>query len=52
VQQSGLDDVFAMVIRPKRALDNAVSHRAKARRAQAIWPEVTVIPWDDAAAGL
>jgi hypothetical protein len=48
----GLDDVFAMVIRPNRALDNAVSHRAKARRAQAIWPEVTVIPWDDAAAGL
>ncbi len=42
----GLDDVFAMVIRPNRALDNAVSHRAKARRAQAIWPEVTVIPWD------
>jgi hypothetical protein len=36
----GLDDVFAMVIRPNRALDNAVSHRHKAQRAQAIWPEV------------
>ena len=48
----GLDDVFAIVVRPNRALDNAVAHRAKARRAQAIWPEVTVIPWDDAAAGL
>jgi hypothetical protein len=48
----GLDDVFAMVLRPNRALDNAVSHRAKARCAQAFWPEVTVIPWDDAAAGL
>ncbi len=48
----GLGDVFAMVIRPNRALDNAASHRAKARRAQAIWPEVTVIPWDDAAADL
>jgi uncharacterized protein len=48
----GLDDIFAMVIRPNRALHNAVSHGAKARRAQAIWPEVTVIPWDDAAAGL
>ena len=47
----GLDDVFAIVVRPNRALDNAVAHRAKARRAQAIWPEVTVIPWDDAAAG-
>ena len=43
---------FAMVIRPNRALHNAVSHGTKARRAQAIWPEVTVIPWDDAAAGL
>jgi uncharacterized protein len=48
----GLDDIFAMVIRPNRALHNAVSHGTKARRAQAIWPEVTVIPWDDAAAGL
>jgi hypothetical protein len=44
----GLDDVFAMVIRPNRALENAASHGAKARRVQAIWPEVTVIPWDDA----
>lgn len=42
----GLDDIFAMVIRPNRALDNAVSHRHKARRAQAIWPEVTVLPWE------
>ena len=48
----GLDDVFAMGICPNRALDNAVSHRAKAQRAQAIWLEVTVIRWDDAAAGL
>jgi len=42
----GLDDMFAMVIRPNYALDNAVSHNAKARRAKAIWPEVTVLPWD------
>ena len=42
----GLDDLFAMVIRPNRALDNAVSHRRKATRAQAIWPEITVIPWN------
>jgi uncharacterized protein len=41
----GLDDLFAMVIRPNYALDNALSHAAKARRAQAIWPEVMVIPW-------
>lgn len=42
----GLDDLFAMVIRPNYALDNAVSHRRKAARAKAIWPELTVIPWD------
>jgi hypothetical protein len=40
----GLDDLFGMVIRPNRALENAASHRAKAERAQAIWPQVTVIP--------
>ncbi len=42
----GLGDLFAMVIRPNRALDNQASHQVKAARAQAIWPEVTVIPWD------
>ena len=41
----GFDDLFGMVIRPNPALDNAASHRAKAMRARAIWPEVTVIPW-------
>jgi hypothetical protein len=44
----GLDDLFAMTIRPNYALDNAASHAAKAARAQAIWPEVTVIPWERA----
>jgi hypothetical protein len=42
----GLDDLFAMVIRPNRALDNAPSHDAKAQRARAIWPQVVVLPWD------
>jgi hypothetical protein len=42
----GLDDLFAMVIRPNRALDNRAAHTAKAARAKAIWPELTVIPWD------
>jgi hypothetical protein len=45
----GLDDLFAMVIRPNRVLDNAMSHTRKAQRALAIWPEVTVLPWDEAA---
>ena len=41
----GLDDIFAMVIRPNHALDNAASHARKAQRVKAIWPEVTVLPW-------
>jgi uncharacterized protein len=41
----GLDDMFAMVIRPNRTLANAGSHSAKARRAKAIWPDVVVEPW-------
>jgi uncharacterized protein len=41
----GLDDVFAMVIRPNPALDNAASHSRKALRAKLTWPELTVIPW-------
>lgn len=42
----GLDDLFSMVIRPNYALENAVSHMRKAQRAQAIWPEVIVVPWN------
>jgi uncharacterized protein len=41
----GLDDLFAMVIKPNRLLDNAVSHTRKAMRALATWPELTVILW-------
>lgn len=45
----GLDDMFAMVIRPNYRLPNATSHASKAERVKAIWPEVTVIPWEQAA---
>ena len=41
----GLDDIFAMVIRPNRVIDNQISHEAKAVRAKTIWPEVVIIPW-------
>jgi hypothetical protein len=41
----GLDDVFAMRIRPNPALANAASYTSKAVRAKAIWPEVVVEPW-------
>ncbi|MBV8507801.1 MAG: nucleotidyltransferase family protein [Alphaproteobacteria bacterium] len=42
----GLDDLFAMMVRPNRIIDNAASYTRKAKRAQAIWPEIVVIPWD------
>jgi hypothetical protein len=41
----GLNDVFAMRIRPNHALDNAASHTEKAARAQSIWPQVVIEPW-------
>ena len=41
----GLDDVFAMIIRPNRTLDNEASHLSKAERARIIWPDVIVLPW-------
>jgi uncharacterized protein len=46
----GLDDLFAMVIRPNRVLDNAASHASKARRAKALWSEVIVLPWEESTA--
>jgi hypothetical protein len=41
----GLDDMFAMVIRPNHALANVASHTSKAERAKTIWPEVTIESW-------
>jgi hypothetical protein len=41
----GLEDVFAMRIRPNRALDNATSHTEKAARAKANWPQIVIEPW-------
>lgn len=41
----GLEDVFAMAIRPNRRLDNRGDYARKAERARAVWPEVTIVPW-------
>jgi hypothetical protein len=41
----GLEDVFAMRIRPNRVLDNRASHDSKAARVKSIWPEVVIEPW-------
>lgn len=43
----GFDDLFGLVIRPNKALDNEASHAAKAARAKAIWPEVIIVPWGE-----
>ncbi|URQ74803.1 MAG: nucleotidyltransferase family protein [Candidatus Ochrobactrum gambitense] len=37
----GLDDIFSFRLRPNRAIDNAATHRTKARRALSYWPELT-----------
>jgi hypothetical protein len=42
----GLEDVFAMVIRPNYVLPNRETHERKAARAKSMWPEVTIVPWD------
>ena len=44
----GLDDIFSFRLRPNRAIDNAATHRAKARRALSYWPELTFQDWDAA----
>jgi len=45
----GLSDIFAMTIRPNYALPNKVTHERKALRAKAVWPELTIVPWDESA---
>ncbi|SEQ50868.1 hypothetical protein SAMN05216548_10577 [Faunimonas pinastri] len=41
----GLADLFDMVIRPNEANLAPGSYLAKAERARAIWPRLTVLPW-------
>jgi hypothetical protein len=42
----GLADLFAFRITPNPVLDNRLTHETKAARAKAIWPELTVVPWE------
>ncbi|MBN9234965.1 MULTISPECIES: nucleotidyltransferase family protein [Phyllobacteriaceae] len=41
----GLDDIFSFRIVPNRVTDNRETHEAKGRRAVALWPELSVMPW-------
>jgi hypothetical protein len=42
----GLADIFALIVRPNYALPNKATHDRKASRVKAIWPELTIIPWE------
>jgi uncharacterized protein len=41
----GLNDIFSFQITPNHALDNSVTHQAKAERQMKLWPELTFEPW-------
>ena len=42
----GLAVIFALVVRPNYALPNKATHDRKASRVKAIWPELTIVPWE------
>ena len=42
----GLDDLFAMVVRPNRRLAPRQVYEAKAARWRTEWPQLTVLPWE------
>ncbi|SDG77286.1 nucleotidyltransferase family protein [Pelagibacterium luteolum] len=41
----GLDDILSFRVTPNAAYGNRVAHEEKGRRAQAVWPEISVVPW-------
>jgi hypothetical protein len=41
----GLSDLFAMVVRPNKAIVSEAVYRAKADRWARLWPKLTVLPW-------
>jgi uncharacterized protein len=45
----GLADVFNLVVRPNPVLAPRAVYEAKARRWREHWPELTVLPWPEAA---
>ncbi len=45
----GLDDIFSLRMTPNPVIDNRKTHHVKSLRAQQNWPEVTVVPWPEAA---
>jgi hypothetical protein len=43
----GLEDIFGLIVRPNYALANKATHDRKASRVKAIWPELTILPWQE-----
>jgi hypothetical protein len=43
----GLDDLFALVVRPNTALIGEAIYTAKVRRWRAVWPRLHIAPWPD-----
>ena len=43
----GLDDLFALRIRPNKRQITKPKYEAKAEKWQAAWPQIRVIGWDD-----
>jgi hypothetical protein len=41
----GLHDLFALVVRPNKALVTEAVYRDKVDRWSALWPKLTVLPW-------
>lgn len=41
----GLDDIFSFRLTPNPALDNRITHHAKAARQMLLWPELSLVPW-------
>lgn len=41
----GLGDIFALRVTPNPLLDNRATHRRKAARQKALWPELEILPW-------
>ncbi|HXX73270.1 MAG TPA: nucleotidyltransferase family protein [Candidatus Acidoferrales bacterium] len=43
----GLDDLFAMLVRPNKVLIKKQVYEEKVNRWSAAWPKLRVIPWDE-----
>ncbi|WP_180953658.1 nucleotidyltransferase family protein [Bacillus sp. T33-2] len=43
----GLNDLFGMIVRPNKVQITKKIYEKKARKWAALWPELTIVPWDE-----